>query len=164
LRPEKEVILAKVFYSEQMVTDFLECAIEMGISPAMRHLEYPHSYSTAQRWFNERGIPLPTIDSLAAKAAELKIFYSDKEKLFAAQTLIDRIVEMLHGSSLDADEINKLGNALNKAIQTFNLIEGKSTSISETRSKDGSDLAVIDMLNEAKAKNALIEQQVSEHN
>lgn len=156
--------MAKIYYSDNQVSDFIETAKEIGISPAMRALNYPAAWATAQRWFNERGIPLPTIDSLMAKAAELKQFYSDKEKLFAVQTLIDRIVEKLHGDDLDADEINKLGNALNKAIQTFNLIEGKSTSISETRTKDGTDLAVIDMLNEAKAKNAVIEQNVSETN
>ena len=45
---------------------------------------------------------------------------------------------------------------MHKAIQTINLIEGKSTNISENRSKDGTDLAIVDMLNEAKARNELI--------
>lgn len=156
--------MAKVHYSDNQVREFIDTAKEIGISPAMRRLNYPGAWATAQRWFNEAGIDLPTVDSLMAKAAELKQFYSDKEKLFATQTLIDRIVEKLHQDDLNADEINKLGNALNKAIQTFNLIEGKSTSISETRSKDGADLAIIDMLNEAKARNASIEQDVSESN
>jgi hypothetical protein len=154
----KENNMGKKFYSEQDVRTFIETAEEMGISPAMRKLEYPGSWATAQRWFVEAGRALPTIDSLVARAGELKQFYSDKEKLMAVQTLMDRIVEQLTTDALTADEINKLGTALNKAIQTFNLIEGKSTSITESRQKDGADLAIMDMLNEAKAKNSLIEQ------
>jgi hypothetical protein len=153
--------MAKIHYSEVQVRDFIDTAKEMGISPAMRTLGYPSAWATAQRWFRDAGEGMPDVDSLIAKAIELKVFYGDKEKKFAAQTLIDRIVEKLHGDDLSADDINKLGNALNKAIQTFNLIEGKSTSITESRQKDGTDLAIMDMLNEAKAKNHLTEQMLS---
>lgn len=152
--------MGKKFYSEQDVKEFIEAAEEMGISPAMRKLGYPGSWATAQRWFVEAGRTLPSIDSLVARAGELKQFYSDKEKLMATQVVIDRIVESLTNDELTADEINKLSNALNKAIQTFNLIEGKSTSITESRQKDGADLAIMDMLNEAKAKNAVIESNL----
>lgn len=153
--------MAKVHYSDAQVRDFIDTAKEMGISPAMRQLGYPSAWATAQRWFKEAGEGMPDVDSLIAKAVELKLFYGDKEKKFAAMTLIDRIVEKLHGDDLTADDINKLGNALNKAIQTFNLIEGKSTSITESRQKDGTDLAIVDMLNEAKARNTLKEQEIS---
>jgi hypothetical protein len=153
--------MAKVFYTDQQVNDFISTAKEMGISPALRTLGYPASYATAIRWFEERGELRPDVDSLLAKAAELKAFYGDREKLFAAQSLIDRIVEQLQQNDLDADSINKLGNALHKAIQTFNLIEGKATAVTESRTKDGTDLAVMDMLNAAKAKNALKEEQIS---
>ena len=152
--------MAKVFYSDQQVNDFISAAKEMGLSPAIRHLGYP-TYATAIRWFEERGEPRPDIDSLLAKAAELKMFYTDKEKAFAAQTLLDRIVEQLQEKDLDADEINKLGNALHKAIQTINLIEGKATTVHEQRQKDGTDLAVMDMLNEAKMRNAIKESELS---
>jgi hypothetical protein len=54
---------------------------------------------------------------------------------------------------LDADQLNKLSNAVHKAIQTINLIEGKSTVIQEQRNKDGQDLAIVDLLNEAKMRN-----------
>lgn len=153
--------MAKVHYSENDVREFISCAQEMGISPAMRKMNYPGSWATAQRWFKEAGLALPTIDSLVARAAEIKQFYTDKEKLLAAQATIDRIVQSLTNDELTADEINKLSNALNKTIQTFNLIEGKSTSITESRQKDGTDLAIMDMLNEAKAKNNITEQTFS---
>lgn len=150
--------MGKILYSDRQVQDFIEAATEMGVSPAMRALGYPKTWSTAQTWFKTAGLELPTVDSLMAKAAELKQFYSDKEKKFAVQVTLDRIVEKLQQDDLTADDLNKLANALNKAIQTFNLVEGKATSVHEQRQKDGSDLAIIDMLNEAKAKNNLIEQ------
>ncbi len=78
----------------------------------------------------------------------------------AAQAVIDRTVEALYEDNLVSDDISKLSNALHKAIQTINLIEGKSTNINENRSKDGSDLAIIDMLNEAKTRSNLIKDSL----
>ncbi len=160
LGPQKEKLMARIKYNEDSKTEFIELAKEMGIGPAIRTLKYP-SYATARTWFIERNEELPTIDSLMQKAAELKMFYTDKEKLFATQTLLDRIVETLQEKTLGADEINRLSNAMNKAIQTFNLIEGKATTVTENRTKDGTDLAITDMLNEAKAKSALRESELN---
>lgn len=145
-------------YTEQEVEDFIELASVRGIAPSIRALGYP-TFPTAQRWFRDKGLDMPTIDSLMAKAAEMKIYYGDNEKKYAAQILIDRIVEKLQEDDLDADGVNKLANALNKAIQTFNLIEGKSTSITETHTKDGVDLGAMDLINAAKARNSLKESQ-----
>jgi len=138
-------------YTDEQITEFIEIAGEMGIGPAMRHLGYPKSYHTAKKFFVQRNIDTPTANSLAVMAKQLDIFYTDKEKVLAAQAVIDRTVEALYEDNLVSDDISKLSNALHKAIQTINLIEGKSTNINENRSKDGSDLAIVDMLNEAKA-------------
>lgn len=153
--------MGRVIYSESQKREFIQTAKEMGIAPAKRLLKYPGTYNTAVSWFAEFNEERPTIDSLMHAALELKQFYGDNEKKLAAQLLIDRLVEKLYDDKLDADDIYKLGNALNKAIQTFNLIEGKSTNITESRQKDGTDLAVMDMLNEAKAKSALKEQELN---
>lgn len=148
-------------FDEDMKDEFISQAQEMGISPAMRLLGYPKSYHTAKKWFNERNIELPNLDSLAQMARSIGIFYSDKEKILAAQAVLDRCVESLMEDNLDADQLNKLSNAVHKAIQTINLIEGKSTAISETRSKDGTDLAIHDLLNEAKVRNDVIKNKVT---
>lgn len=140
-------------YTEEQITEFIEVSQEMGIGPAIRTLGYPGSYHTAKKWFEQRGVDLPTIDTLAKMAVDLRVFYSDKEKVIAAQAVLDRCVETLMEDTLDADQLNKLANAVHKAIQTINLIEGKSTNINENRQKDGQDLAIIDLLNEAKARN-----------
>lgn len=141
-------------FTEEQITDFIELSQEIGISPAMRQLGYPLSYHTAKKWFGQRNVDLPTLDSLAKMAVDMRVFYQDKEKLIAAQAVLDRCVESLMEDTLDADQLNKLANAVHKAIQTINLIEGKSTAITENRQKDGTDLAIVDLLNEAKARNA----------
>jgi hypothetical protein len=125
----------------------------MGLGPAIRTVGYPGSYHTAKKWFEQRNIDLPTVDTLAKMAVDLRVFYSEKEKLIAAQAVLDRCVESLMEETLDPDQLNKLANAVHKAIQTINLIEGKSTAINENRQKDGQDLAIIDLLNEAKMRN-----------
>jgi hypothetical protein len=148
-------------YTDEQITEFIEIAQEMGIGPAMRNLGYPKSYHTAKKFFIQRNVETPTANSLAVIAKQLDIFYTDKEKVLAAQAVIDRTVEKLYEEDLLAEDINKLSNALHKAIQTINLIEGKSTNINENRSKDGSDLAIIDMLNEAKTRNESIKSSLS---
>lgn len=149
-------------FDDNMKDEFIRQAQEMGIGPAMRSLGYPKSYHTSKKWFNEKNIDLPSPDTLAQMAANLGAFYTDKEKIIAAQAVLDRCVESLMEDSLDADQLNKLSNAVHKAIQTINLIEGKSTAISENRSKDGTDLAIHDLLNEAKMRNELIKNKVVE--
>lgn len=143
-------------FTEEQITDFIEVAQEVGISPAMRQFGYPKSYHTAKKWFNQRNIDLPSLDSLAKMAVDMRVFYSDKEKLIAAQAVLDRCVESLMEDTLDPDQLNKLANAVHKSIQTINLIEGKSTAINENRTKDNADLAIIDLLNEAKMRNEAI--------
>lgn len=150
--------MAKIKYTQADVDEFIEVAQEIGIGPAMRALKFPATWGTAQRWFEAAGIELPSIGTLQEKARGMKTFYEDREKMTVAQAELDRIVEKLDADELTADDLNKLANALHRTVQTINLIEGKSTAITESRSKDGSDLAIIDMLNEAKMKNAAFEQ------
>ena len=147
-------------YTDEQITEFIEQANEMGIGPTMRLLGYPKSYHTAKKFYVQRNIDMPTSNTLAIMAKQLDIFYTDKEKVLAAQAVIDRSVEALYQDTLSSDDINKLSNALHKAIQTINLIEGKSTNINENRSKDGSDLAIIDMLNEAKVRSENIKSNL----
>jgi len=147
-------------FTEEQVSEFIECANEMGIGPAMRYLGYPKSYHTSKKFYTQRNLDMPTANTLAVMSKQLDIFYTDKEKVLAAQAVIDRTVEALYEDTLASDDISKLSNALHKAIQTINLIEGKSTNINENRSKDGSDLAIIDMLNEAKMRSESIKNNL----
>ncbi len=147
-------------FTEEQISEFIETANEMGIGPAMRYLSYPKSYHTAKKFYMQRNLDMPTANTLAIMTKNIDIFYKDNEKVLAAQAVIDRSVEKLYEEDLLAEDINKLSNAIHKAIQTINLIEGKSTNINENRSKDGTDLAIVDMLNEAKARNNLIKDNI----
>jgi uncharacterized protein YoxC len=147
-------------FNEEQISEFIETANEMGIGPAMRYLGYPKSYHTAKKFYVQRNLDMPSANTLAVMSKQLDVFYKDNEKILAAQAVIDRSVEKLYEEDLLAEDINKLSNAIHKAIQTINLIEGKSTNINENRSKDGTDLAIVDMLNEAKARNNLIKDNV----
>jgi hypothetical protein len=147
-------------FTEEQISEFIETANEMGIGPAMRYLNYPKSYHTAKKFYLQRNLDMPTSNTLAQMSKNLDIFYKDKEKILAAQAVVDRAVEKLYEEDLLAEDINKLSNAIHKAIQTINLIEGKSTNINENRSKDGTDLAIVDMLNEAKARNESIKSKI----
>src|SRR3954467_9862361 len=121
----------KAQYTDEQKDDLIELAQIKGIAPAIRELGYP-SYPGAVKWFKERNLEVPVVDSLMAKAAEMKIFYNDSAKKASLQIAIDRIVEMIQENDrLTADDINKLSNALAKLLQTFQLIEGKSTQINE---------------------------------
>jgi len=148
-------------FTEEQISTFIETANEMGIGPAMRYLGYPKSYHTSKKFYTQRNLDMPTANTLASMSKQLDIFYNDKEKVLAAQAVIDRAVEKLYEEDLLADDINKLSNSIHKAIQTINLIEGKSTNINEQRNKDGSDLAIIDILNEAKMRNESIRQAMT---
>lgn len=147
-------------FTEEQISEFIEQANEMGIGPAMRLLGYPKSYHTAKKFYMQRNLDMPTANTLASMSKQLDIFYKDKEKVLAAQAVIDRAVEMLYEAELLSDDINKISNAIHKAIQTINLIEGKSTNINENRSKDGTDLAIVDILNEAKMRNDSIKHSL----
>lgn len=139
-------------YTQEEVDEFVELAQIKGIAPAIRELGYP-SYPGAQKWFKEKGLEMPTVDSLMAKAAELKVFYGDSEKKASLQIAIDRIIEELQEKALNADEINKLSNALSKLLQTYQLIEGKATQVTEKHEKDSTDLAINKLLDDMRNAN-----------
>jgi hypothetical protein len=117
-------------YTEEERIAFLERAKEVGKARAIRELGYP-TFPTAAKWAKQYGVELP-LNELSLFANELKQFYGYEEKLYAVQLLIDRTVELLNSpEALDADQIKKAGEALKRAIETSNLVEGKATSITQ---------------------------------
>lgn len=143
----------KKIYTEEEKQEFINQANELGLSPAMRLLGYPGSHHTAARWFKEYGQELPDVSYLQRKARALKEWYSDKEELAAVQAMLDRLVEALESDGLDPDGLNKISNALQRAIQTKRLIEGKSTNVNESHTKDATELAIAALVNEQKEMN-----------
>lgn len=154
--------MAKNKYSNEQIADFLELASEIGLTRAKRQLGYPNSWATAKRWADAAGISLP-LDEIKAQAAAHHDWYRTEEVLVVVQEGLRRAQEALENSeALDPDQQKKLAEAVQKYTNTWLLLQGKANSISEHRSKDGMDLALMDLLNEEKARNALIESKEDE--
>jgi hypothetical protein len=144
-------------YSNEEIAVFLESAAEIGITRAKRELGYPKSWATAKRWVDMAGIEVP-LDEIKAQAAAHYDWYKAEELLIVAKEAMLRITQSLQNDDLSADEQKKLAEAFQKYVNTVLLLEGKATSITESRKTDSTDLAITDLINAEKAKNALIEQ------
>lgn len=149
-------------YTDEQKQEYLELVQEVGIGPAMRELGYPSSYHTAQKWLDEFGIEVTT-DSLRLRARQMGIFYDQKEKVLAAQALLVRLLETIEGPDpLNTKDLVQLANALQRVMQTLNLIEGEATTRTEMLQKDATDVELMQMVTEAKAKNDRIMQEMKE--
>lgn len=150
----------KRHYTQEEVDTFIETANMMGIAPAIRELGYP-TYPSAQKWYREKGLDMPHVDSLMAQAAELKVFYNDSAKKASIQIAIDRIIKMIQEEArLTADDIKKLSDALAKLLQTYQLIEGKSTGIVEKVEKSDTDKSIEKLLNDMNKINERKESEI----
>jgi hypothetical protein len=149
--------MAHMEYSNEEISTFLESASEIGITRAKRELGYPKSWATAKRWVDMAGIEVP-LDEIKAQAAAHYDWYKAEELLIVAKEAMLRITQSLQNDDLSADEQKKLAEAFQKYVNTVLLLEGKATSITESRKSDSVDMAIAELINEEKAKNARIEQ------
>lgn len=148
--------MGNIAYTDVQRSDFLEVASDIGISRAMRKLGYPAGWGTAKSWMDAAGISVP-LDEIKAKAKEHHQWYETEDMLLIAQEGLQRVYLELQQTELNPDEHKKLSEAYQKYANTWLLLQGRANSINENRSKDSMDLGIIDMLNEEKARNALIE-------
>lgn len=149
--------MANINYSDQERADFLELAKEIGITRAKRELGYPKHWATGKSWVDAAGITVP-LDTIKAQAAAHWDWYKAEDLLIVAKEALLRIVESLQTDNLTPDEQKKLAEAYQKYVNTILLLEGKATNITESRKTGDMDLAITDLLNAEKARNALIEQ------
>ena len=150
--------MARIEYTNQQRAEFLELASEIGITRAKRKLGFPTSWITGKRWAEAAGIELP-LDEIKAQAAAHNDWYTTEELLVVVQEGLRRAQEALENSDdLDPDQQKKLAEAVQKYTNTWLLLQGKANSISEHRTKDSMDLALVDLLNEEKMRNAMIEE------
>ena len=148
-------------YSDEEVAAFLEHAQDVGIGRAIRDLGYPGSWATAKRWAENRGIDVE-LNTLKQKAKDYDLWYTDRDALLVAEEGMERVSEMLREKNLEPDEIKKLAEAYQKYANTWLLIQGKATNVTESHYKDGKDLEIMDLINQEKAKNKLNEQEVTD--
>lgn len=130
------MIMARVNYEEEQITEFLELAQEVGMSRAMRELGYPKSPYTAHKWADQRGVDV-TKDARMRAASLSKYLMEDMDEIQVVQAGIERVLEeLMANTDLSPDEHYKLAQALNKHVTTKQLLLGRVTSRTEQIQKD----------------------------
>lgn len=150
--------MRKTDYTNEEIAAYLEVAVEIGITRAMRSLGYPKSWATGKKWVEQAGIEVP-LDSIKAQAAEHHDWYKTEELLLVAQEGITRVHLELQTADLSPDEHKKMSEAYQKYVNTWLLLQGKANNISETRKSDGTDIALMELINEETARNARLEEE-----
>lgn len=145
-----------VRYDDQQIADFLECAVDVGISKAIRIMGYPGSWITAKRWADNRGVEIE-VDAMKAKAKSYDLWYNDRDVLLGAEAGMARVMESLEEEDLAADDKKKLAEAYQKFANVWLTVQGKASNITQSQTKDGLDLDIMDMINSEHARNQLIE-------
>src|SRR6478735_9403803 len=143
-------------YSDEEKASFLQVAVELGITRAMRKMGYPDAWGTAKRWADNAGITVP-IDEIKAQAKAHHDWYQTEDLLVVAQEGIMRTHLALQQDDLDPDAQKKLAEAFQKYTNTWLLLQGKANSITESRKTDTMDLEIQDLIAAEQARNALIE-------
>jgi hypothetical protein len=148
-------------YTEEQKATFLDYAKDMGIAKAIRELGYP-TFPTARKWGEQYGVELP-LNQLSQMANGIKVFYGSEEKLYVAQLLIDRIQEeLMNDENKTGDELKKLSDALKRAIETIQLVEGKATQITQSINSDMFDQDYAELMRDMDRLNK--EHEVKETN
>lgn len=140
-------------YTDDDRETYVALAQEIGIAPAIRRLGYP-TVPSAHKWLKARNIRI-TVSSLMAEVKRFHHFYDITEMLVVVETGVARVVEMYTEDNLSPDDMQKAATATAKLVNSWLLLQGKSTSISETRESDALDVALVDLLNAEKARNLL---------
>lgn len=148
----------KITYTENQKKEFLELAQEVGISRAIRELQYP-SFAMAKRWANQYGVSI-NLNELSQYANDMKQLYGDEEKLYTGQLALDRITErLMAGEELEGDELKKLAEAYKSTLTAMNLAQGKATNINESRVNDAFDSRISALIEEQETMNRLKEME-----
>lgn len=146
-------------YTDKQQNDFCVLAQEVGIGKAIRELKYP-SYPTAITWMKARGIS-PNIDSLMQTVKQYHLFWENAEARVVAESGMARIHELLaNDDEIGPEEMKKLSDAYSKYVNAWLVLQGKANDIKEARETTQSDLAIMDLLNAQRAKNAEIETEI----
>lgn len=155
----------KTRYTEKQRADFLTLASKEGIATAIKKLGYP-ARDTAESWVEKYDVQVPRTP-LALAATAMKSWYGITEQRIAAQAALDASYERLTEGEpvldedgthigfrpLGAREIGALASAVQRAIQTLNLVEGKATEIIESHADTAPELmSVIDKYREENAE------------
>lgn len=127
-----------VAYGEHERERWLELAEELGPQGATLELGYP-AKRTAARWLAEHGLDV-TKSEQHVRARAMRQAYSDAEQTALASQVLDAIADRLERTlwvfppgmgpqeqPLAGAELNQLAAAVQKAVATIRLVQGRST-------------------------------------
>lgn len=146
-------------YTEDQKTKFVELAQEIGIGRAISELGYP-SWPTGSKWCEQRGVK-PTVDTLMQEVKKFHTFYETTDALLIAEEGFAEVQKKLLEGNLNPEELKKVSEAYQKFANTWLALQGKATSITETHSKDATDVELMGLLMAEKARNALKDNEPS---
>ena len=146
---------AKRYTDEEQAT-YCELAQYVGIGAAIRELGYP-SYPAAMMWMEKRGIEPKEVD-IMAKARQFHKYYQAEDLLKTIDEAMS-VITSLYSSIETAAEAKQLAEAINKLVNSRQLLEGKANSIVEKRETTQQDLEIAEMLRVEAAKQAEQKQE-----
>src|SRR4051812_3130123 len=117
-------------YDDEQRAEFIQLAQQIGIGRAIRELGYP-TYPTAQSWMRAAGVK-PNVDQAYAQMKEWHTFYQVEDLLIVGDEIVSTIQDMIAKAD-NADDVKKLTEAYQKAVNSRLVLEGKATSITEKR-------------------------------
>lgn len=123
-------------YSDKDKADFIELAQEIGVSKAIKELQYP-SWPTALKWTKDIEVP----KSITAALASLNNrTYSTEERLSLLNDMLDYAKERILMEDLDIKEFKMLVESTRSLNEQYNLVLGKAMSITQKNDKMDEDL------------------------
>ena len=135
-------------YTREQQDEFLELAQLEGINRAIRILGYP-TYNTGFRWAKAAGVDT-SLSTLMAEARKAHTYYETEDLVKTVDDIMTSIADDLLYKNLDADSKNKLVNAMSKMISSWQTLQGKAASISESRTGDATDTHIADLISQFK--------------
>ncbi len=149
----------KRYPDDKQKDEFCALAQEVGIGRAIRELGYP-TYPTAKTWMEARGIKA-NIDTVMQNVKQYHTFWQNEDARSVAENGMARIQEkLIEDAEIGPEEMKKLADAYSKYVNAWLVLQGKSNDIREQRETTQSDLAIMDLLNSQRAKNAEIENEI----
>jgi plasmid maintenance system antidote protein VapI len=156
---QRGVVMSNTRYTAKQQDDFCVLAQEVGIGKAIRELRYP-TYPTAIAWMKARNIT-PNIDTLMQTVKQYHLFWENADARLVAESGMQRVHELLANDvEIGPEEMKKLSDAYSKYVNAWLVLQGKSNDIRESRETTQSDLAIMDLLNAQRAKNAETESEI----
>lgn len=136
-------------YSEMDKQEAVAIAKRFGVAQTIRDLGWPNR-KTLEKWCKDYGVK-PDKDRLMSDAAKLGSLFTRAEKAHVLQTQLAKLYVLLQDETLSSMDHKRVSEAIRTTIESLNLIDDKPTHISQSQTKDNTDIELQEMVREAQA-------------